>query len=283
MTALELVGGWPTRAAAGWFRTVGPEPDGAGRAAVAGPTAEVFEWASVTKVLTAVAVWVAVEEGTVAWDDPAGPPGATLAHLLAHASGLDVDRPEAVAPPGRERIYSNAGFEAAAAHVGRAAGMPFERYLSEAVIEPLGLSATRLEGSPASGARGPLPDLLRLAGELSAPTVFSPATLSAVTAVAFPGLAGVLPGFGRQDPNDWGLGVEVRGRKRPHWTGTANSPATYGHFGRSGSFVWVDPVARVAAAALADRPFGAWAAQAWPELSDAVLAEAAAAAPPAAP
>ena len=53
----------------------------------------------------------------------------------------------------------------------------------------------------------------------------------------------------------------------------ANSAATFGHFGQSGSFLWVDPAAGLACAALADRPFGEWAAQAWPELSDGVLAE----------
>ena len=66
-----------------------------------GPTGRRFPWASVTKVLTALAVWVAVEEGTVAWDDPAGPLGATMvAHLLAHASGLAPDGDTVLAPPG---------------------------------------------------------------------------------------------------------------------------------------------------------------------------------------
>jgi CubicO group peptidase (beta-lactamase class C family) len=91
--------------------------------------------------------------------------------------------------------------------------------------------------------------------------------------VHFPGLAGVLPGFQRFDPCDWGLGVEIRGSKQPHWTGPANSPATFGHFGRSGSFLWVDPVAGRACVGLADRPFGPWAARAWPVLADAVVAE----------
>jgi CubicO group peptidase (beta-lactamase class C family) len=43
------------------------------------------------------------------------------------------------------------------------------------------------------------------------------------------------------DPNDWGLGFELRDTKEPHWTGTRNSPRTYGHFGGSGSFLWLDP------------------------------------------
>jgi CubicO group peptidase (beta-lactamase class C family) len=92
------------------------------------------------------------------------------------------------------------------------------------------------------------------------------------TTVAFPGLDGVLPGFGRQRPNDWGLGFELRDAKSPHWTGATNSTATFGHFGRSGTFLWVDPVAGLACACVTNRDFGPWAAEAWPILSDAVVA-----------
>jgi CubicO group peptidase (beta-lactamase class C family) len=120
---------------------------------------------------------------------------------------------------------------------------------------------------------GTLHDLVQLARELLAPTVVHPTTLERATAVAFPGLAGVLPGFGRQDPCDWGLGVEVRGTKHPHWTGSANSPSTFGHFGQSGSFLWVDPAAATALVVQTDRDFGPWAAEAWPAVSDGVLAE----------
>ena len=42
--------------------------------------------------------------------------------------------------------------------------------------------------------------------------------------VAFPELAGVLPGFGYHNPNDWGLGPEIRGTKAPHWTGHGKNP-----------------------------------------------------------
>jgi CubicO group peptidase (beta-lactamase class C family) len=83
----------------------------------------------------------------------------------------------------------------------------------------------------------------------------------------------VLPGFGRQSPCDWGLGLELKDAKSPHWTGEHNAPSTFGHFGQSGAFVWVDPVAGLACAAVTDRPFGAWAVGAWPAFADAVLAE----------
>jgi CubicO group peptidase (beta-lactamase class C family) len=150
--------------------------------------------------------------------------------------------------------------------------MPFDEYLEAGVIEPLSLAGTRLNGSPAAGAFGPIGDLMRLGQELLAPTLVSAGTAARATSVAFPGLPGVLPGFGRQNPNDWGLGVEIRDDKHPHWTGTRNSPRTFGHFGQSGSFLWVDPVAAIAVGSLSDLPFGPWAVRAWPALSDAVLA-----------
>jgi CubicO group peptidase (beta-lactamase class C family) len=255
---------WPATATAGWV-------DRTGRIATVGPTDRIFPWASVTKVVTALATWLAVEEESVAWEDTAGPPGATLAHLLAHASGLAPDGDGVLAPPGSRRIYSNRGIEVAAAHLADRTGLPWDRYASEGILAPAGLTATRLEGSPAGGAAGPLVDLLALARELLTPTVVTTATVEAATAVAFPGLNGVLPGFGRQQPNDWGLGVEVRGHKDPHWTGRTNPPETFGHFGRSGSFLWVDPGRGLGLAALADRPFGPWAADAWPRLADAVI------------
>ncbi len=228
-------------------------------------------WASVTKLATAVAVLVAVEEGTVDLDEPAGPTGSTVRHLMAHASGLAFDEARSLAAPGRRRIYSNRGYEILAATLSERAGMSFERYLAEAVLGPLDMGRTRLEGSAAAGLVGPLDDLLRLAAELLGPTLVSPATLRSATTVAFPGLDGVLPGIGRFEPLDWGLGFELRDAKSPHWTGRRNSPETFGHFGASGSFLWVDPPAGLACAALTGREFGAWALDAWPDFADRVV------------
>ena len=205
--------------------------------------------------------------------EPAGPPGSTVRHLLAHASGLAFDEDRIFDQPGQQRIYSNWGFKVLGALVADRAGIPFADYVAEGVLSPLGMAGTVLAGSPAAGLVGPLDDLVRLARELLEPTVVSPATLTAATAVAFPGIGGVLPGYGRQHPLDWGLGLEIRGAKSPHWTGEHNSPATFGHFGRSGSFLWVDPRAGLACAVLSGRDFGPWAKEAWPALSDAVLSE----------
>jgi CubicO group peptidase (beta-lactamase class C family) len=237
-----------------------------------GPRDASLPWASVTKLLTGLAALVAVEEGIVDLDEAAGPPGSTLRHLLAHASGLPPDDGPPLMAPGRRRIYSNAGIEAAADHVATGAAMPFDAYLRAAVLEPLSL-AGELGGSPASGYVGPLDDLLKLGRELLAPTLVAAETLAEATAVQFPGLAGVLPGWGRMDPNDWGLTFELRDGKEPHWTGARNSPRTFGHFGASGTFLWVDPDAGLACGVLTDRDFGDWAKDAWPLFNDAVLAE----------
>lgn len=239
-------------------------------AASAGDLDRVFPLASVTKLLTAYATLIAVEEGAVEWDTPAGPPGSTLRHLAAHASGLSFSEGKVQARPASRRIYSNVGFEVLAATIAAATDMPFAEYLHQAVCAPLGMAATHLSGSPAAGAVSSAADLSRFAAELGAPSLT--ATLAEATRVAFPGLDGVLPGFGRQRPNDWGLGFELRDDKSPHWTGAHSSPRTFGHFGQAGTFLWVDPVARLAAVVLTDRGFGPWAVTAWPAWTDGVLA-----------
>ncbi len=236
----------------------------------AGDVDEVLPWASVTKVLAALAVLSVVEDGALSLDDPAGPRGATVRHLLAHASGLAFDENRVIAAPGAKRIYSNVGI-ALAAQVASdrvKAGSP-GALVRDRVLAPLGMSATRVAGSVAHSASGPVRDLARLAEELVHPRVLP---VAAATAVAFPGLAGVLPGFGRQVPNDWGLGVEIRGSKVRHWMPTNASPRAFGHFGQSGSFLWVDPTVPVAAVALTGTPFGEWAAAAWPVSSARWLA-----------
>jgi CubicO group peptidase (beta-lactamase class C family) len=239
---------------------------------VHGDTSSEFALASVTKLLTAYAALVAVEEGTMGLDEPGGPPHATVRHLLAHASGLAPDALGPIAPPATKRIYSNSGFEILASLLERRSGIEFATYLQEAVLDPLRMASTRLAGSPAHGARSTVGDLSLFAQELLAPTLIADATMREATSVQCAGLSGVLPGFGRQDPNDWGLGFELKSTKHPHWTAPDGSPRTFGHFGRSGTFLWVDPDARLACVTLTDREFGSWAVQAWPAFSQSVLA-----------
>jgi CubicO group peptidase (beta-lactamase class C family) len=232
----------------------------------------VFPLASVTKPLAAYAVLVAVEQGRVDLDDDVDGEGRTVAHLLAHASGLGPEEGTPTSAPERRRVYSNLGYDLLGEHVEAAVRRPFGSWLLTAVLTPLGMHDTHLDGSPARDGHGTVADLLRFGRELLAPTLLDPELHERATTVAFPGLSGVLPGYGRQDDNDWGLGFEVRDHKDPHWTGSGHDPATFGHFGQSGSFLWVDPTRGRATAFLGDEPFGEWAVERWPGLNDAILA-----------
>jgi CubicO group peptidase (beta-lactamase class C family) len=248
--------------------------DAVGLVAGRGEAAYAFRWASVTKLATAWAVLIAVDRGLVALDEPWGPAGSTVRHLLAHASGLPFEGTATIAPPATRRIYSNPGYDALGALIAERCAEPFDAVLREWVLAPLGMDETRLLDRPSQGLHGPIGDVAALAAELLRPTLVAGASAGAAVRVAFPGLAGVVPGIGKFDPCDWGLGPELHDGKRPHWMGERNSPETYGHFGGSGTFAWVDPIAELALVVLTDREFGPWALEAWPVLSDAVIAAA---------
>jgi len=248
-------------------------PDGI--AASRGDPDHRFRWASVTKMVTALTVLIAAERGLVTLDDQAGPPGSTVRHLLAHASGLGFEGSMTLAAPGRRRMYSNVGFDTVAAHVATRAGESFEALVRAWVLEPLGMDRTTLDERPSQGLHGPVGDAAALVLELLRPSLVTRATFASATSVAFPGLVGLLPGVGRFDPLDWGLGFELHDRKEPHWMPRSSSPATFGHFGGSGTFVWVDPDVSVGVVAFTDREYDAWALEAWPSFGDRVLALAA--------
>jgi CubicO group peptidase (beta-lactamase class C family) len=270
MAALDALSDWPVPTVAA--AVVGPS----GVLAEYGDTRHRFALASVTKPLVARAAQVAIEEGVVELDSAAGPAGSTVRHLLAHATGYSMNSPELMAQPGKRRVYSNYGFQVLAETIQHATGIEFAQYLEEAVFEPLGMVDTALDGGAEAagfGATSTVADLAAFAGDLLRPSTVSQQMHTDATDVQFPGLTGVLPGFGVQRPNDWGLGFEIRDAKAPHWTGSANSGRTYGHFGQSGTFLWVDPDADLALVVLTNRNFGDWAYELWPALSDGVLRE----------
>ncbi len=266
MKAFELIGNWPVPAPA--MAVVGPD----GLRSRHGSFYTVGRWASITKLFAAYSVLIGVEDGRWGLDDPAGPAGSTVRHLLAHASGLPFEGMTPITPPGRRRIYSNTGFDLLGDFMSEKTGKTFSDHLTETVLGPLKVEA-ELKGRPSEGLVGGVTEMAGLAAELLTPTLLSTVSLDLATRVAFPSLAGTLPGIGRFDPLDWGLGFEIKGNKVPHWTGSSNSPATFGHFGGSGAFLWVDPVAKVGLCVQTGRDFGPWALEAWPVLSDAVLGE----------
>ena len=270
MAALDAIEDWPVPTVAA--AVIGPS----GVLAEHGDLKHRFELASVTKPLVARAAQIAIEEGVVDLDTDAGPAGSTVRHLLAHTSGYSMHSADLMAEPGKRRVYSNYGFGVLADTIEQASDIEFGQYLTEAVCEPLAMSDTALQGGAEAagyGATSTVADLVAFAGDLLRPATVSQQMHAEATGVQFPGLSGVLPGFGTQRPNDWGLGFEIRNGKSPHWTGAANAGATYGHFGQSGTFLWVDPDADLALVVLTDRKFGDWAYSLWPELSDGVLRE----------
>jgi CubicO group peptidase (beta-lactamase class C family) len=256
-------------------------PSGVERASVGGVRGgDEFAVASVTKLMTAMATLAAIEAGRLGLDQPvpeAGD-GVTVRHLLAHASGLPFEPSGRRRPPGTRRIYSNLGFRVLGEEVADAVGTTFGAWLASSVLGPLGMTATGLasrrefEEDPAAGAVSTLDDLELLARcllERGTP-VLGRELFAEATSAQFPGLAGLVPGVGRFDPCDWGLGFELHGGKRPHWMGDRRSAAAFGHFGASGCFLWVDPEAELACAAVSDRTFDddRWAMATWPAWSD---------------
>jgi CubicO group peptidase (beta-lactamase class C family) len=256
-------------------------PSGTERAALGGVGGgDEFAVASVTKLMTTLAALTAIEGGRLDLDQPvpeAGD-GVTVRHLLAHASGLPFEHSGGRRAPGTRRIYSNVGFRLLGETVADAVGTVFGSWMGASVLAPLGMSATRLgsrrgfEEDPAAGAVSTLDDLERLARCLldrGAP-VLGRELFDEAASVQFPGLAGLVPGVGRFDPCDWGLGFELHDGKRPHWMGDRRSAAAFGHFGASGCFLWVDPEAELACAAVSDRAFddGRWAMATWPAWCD---------------
>lgn len=260
--------------------------------ATEGAVDQVFAWMSVTKPLTALAALIAVDQGKVGLNDPIPRQPFTLRHLLAHASGLPFS--EASGTEGtsesteqviqgrllvttprvqpdkveRRRIYSNLGFELMAEYIASQVGQPFSQWATEQVIEPLELDSVSLPGSPAYGAQGNVLDVLALGSELLAPSLISAELAAQASQVQFPGLMGVVPGYGSHKPSDWGYGYEIKGTKSPHWTPQSAAPETFGHFGASGSYLLVDPVNSLVAAFLGEKDFGETHRELWPQLGE---------------
>ncbi len=267
MRAFGLLESWPVNNVAA--AAIGPD----GAVHRVGDQSRVFALASITKLFTAAAVHLAVEEGSVLLSDVPDATtsrGATIADLLAHGGGL-APNGDVLDDPGQRRIYSNGAYDLVASVVERSTEMAFADYLAEGVFTPLAMATAALSGSPAYGARASVDDLVAFTTGL--PKLLAPATLFQMTNPHLPDLDGVLPGYGRQTPNVWGLGPEIRSTKSPHWTGALNSPETWGHFGQAGTFLWVDPTRNTSLIALTDQPFGEWALPLWPAFSDAVCKE----------
>lgn len=229
-----------------------------------------YAWASVSKLVSSLAVLIAIDRYMLELDTPAGPPGATVKHLLAHASGVAMDSDAVKAEVGTRRIYSNRGIELAALATEEATGIDFNEWVDTTVLQPLGMSHAYLWDSPAWGMRGTIGDLAILGTELLEQTLLSDDLDQQASHIVFPGLPGLLPGYGFQRNNAWGLGREIRATKDPHWTSPEAPPTTFGHFGQSGSFLWVDRRNFLVGVFLSSEPFGKVHKQLWKPLNYAL-------------
>ena len=273
MAALDALADWPVPSAA---------------AAVIGPSGVLatprrhragVRAASVTKPLVARAVQVAVEEGVVDLDTAAGPPGSTVRHLLAHASGLAMHSGQVLAKPGTRRMYSNYGFTVLAETVQRESGIEFGRYLSRGGVRTAGHgghpAGRRRARRPGSGR----PRRLRIWRHSPVTCCARRPSRRRCTPTRrpcnFPVWTACCPDTACSGPTIGGWVSRSGMRNRRIGRAPATRPRTYGHFGQSGTFIWADPEAELALVVLTDRDFGDWALDVWPALSDAVISESA--------
>lgn len=239
--------------------------------AVQGDPQAALPLASVSKPLTAWGVLIAVERGLVDFEEPAGPEGSTLLNLLDHTSGLPFEGEQTQGAPGARRIYSNAGFDALAAHVAAAVGMDFADWMVREVAEPLGMTAIDVTGRPSAGYSASIEDLLIFGREVLRPTLIPAELRDLALMLSREGLRGVVPGYGSFDDNQWGLGFERKGTKSPHWLADSFPPDTAGHFGGQGSFFFVDRSRDLAAAFLSGVTFGDAHKRIWPPLTEEIV------------
>ncbi|HHT40987.1 MAG TPA: beta-lactamase family protein [Actinomyces sp.] len=227
---------------------------------------------SVTKMFSVWAILVAVDRAFIGLDDEVeianGQRVVTLRHLLAHASGLAFNGPVLEAGVEEKRIYSNRGIEEASWAIEEATGFDFPAWVEATVLEPLGLVETMINGSAAHAGVGSIRDLVALAYELMEPELISAELADEARHVVYPGLKGLTPGYGSYSDNTWGLGLEIKGAKVRTWFPRNASKNSFGHFGQSGSFLWIDPDNNRAMAFLGEEPFGAWHRKNWQRLGD---------------
>ena len=222
-------------------------------------------WASVSKLVVAMAIGADADDGRCRYEQPVGPTDATLAHLLSHSGGFGLEAEDRMVPVGTRRVYSNIAVDMAVEAVTDRAPA---QWLAERVFDPLTMRESELVGRPASGVVGSTRDLASFAGEWLRATLIRSSTRDRIVSPFLAELDGIVPGFGRFRPCPWGLGPEVRGSKR-HWMGDWPADSA-GHFGQSGALALFNVREGIAVVATTGEPFGAWAVALWPEWTSRV-------------
>lgn len=285
-----------------------------------------FFLASVTKPIVATAVMQLVEAGQLDLHAPVAVhlPGftgrhkekVTPWHLLTHTSGVrDVpadlirrERPTAERmtelamtgdlgfEPGTRWEYCSSSFYLLGELIHRISGLPYRRYLTERLFEPLGMSHTTFDprgrgrrlvpvhgvgadsrlrryfllrylvsiAPPGGGLWGTLDDLLtfgaatlRPRGPADAPMPLAPATIEAMGEDQTRGLPGLMEG--EEMPVHFGLGWGKPTLNRP----LPGSAAVISHGGATGARLWIDPEAGLVFVYFTNQ----WAPERGPELA----------------
>lgn len=263
MSENSAIEGWPGTPSAIVFRLDGGIVE---RVSEIGDLAAVRPWASVSKMAVALAFGVENDWELHKFTESLGPRGATIANLLSHSSGLGLEPGDPVSDVAARRVYSNYGYDYAVhAIVGK--NSP-EGWLESRVFRPFGMSSAILEGRPAAGVSSSTEDLMRLAVAWLRPDGIARETRNRMITPYLADLNGVVPGFGRFTPCEWGLGPEIRGQKQ-HWMG--DWPAqSFGHFGQSGALLLLNAQENIGLVATSTEPFGPWAVELWPQWTSAM-------------
>jgi beta-lactamase class C len=216
--------------------------------------------------------------------------------------------------PGVQLRYSNAGYGVIARLTTHVSGQQFWQLAHERVLEPFGirdivadpgepnlervahLSDTIHPGTdietynsaywrglalPWGGLFGTPRDAVRFAAAFlpTGERVVSDAATRLMTTDQTRGVpGGVESAKVHWEPGRWGLGWEVKGEKRRHWTGDYTSNRTFCHFGHAGTLLWGDPEHDLALAVFANRTvthMWGFILPRWARLSNAVVAAAA--------
>jgi beta-lactamase class C len=209
-------------------------------------------------------------------------------------------------PPRTRVLYGNVGYGLLALVVERVTGQPFARVLREMVTAPLGIegylgdepprvpmklgdvrsrhAGTDIEpynssyylrlGLPWSGLVTPAHGALALVHAFAGVPrgLLSDALLGEATQNQTDQLAGGYGGRFDYPRAPWGLGVDLKGDKKPHWTPRSASPRTFGHAGASGCVAWHDPDKGISWAILGTRTAdNAWLVRGAPVIAEAIL------------
>ena len=238
-----------------------------------GPASTCFRWASVTKLVTALATLVAVEEGVVDLDEPAGPEGRRSGICSPTPAGCRSTagrRSRGRARGGSTRTRASRRSPSTSRHA---------RRCRSPSISPRRCSG-RSGWRPSCAARP-----ARTFTARSATCSRSRASCSRRRSSRrrrsrrrrpshFPGPRRRPARLRPLGPERLGPRLRAQGREAPA-TGPGRSTrrARSATSAAAGTFLWVDPERALALGVLTDLEFGEWAKTAWPTLSDAVLSE----------